>query len=106
LAHLRLHVFQADDVALVVMAHLAGEIDGVGDFDRLRLSVFFLPHHPKTFRLFADSHSSVAVDRCLARYEQKVSGTIALSQAKGLVRIGVDRDLLYLHSSSSDWKIV
>jgi hypothetical protein len=45
---------------------------------------------------------SVAVDRCLARYEQQVADAIALREAERLVRIWIDRDFLHLHKLSSE----
>ena len=48
---------------------------------------------------------SARVDRRLARDEEKLADAIALREAEGLVRIRVDRDLLYLHKHSS-WKLV
>ncbi len=44
---------------------------------------------------------SVPLDRRLARDEEKLTDAIALREAEGLVRIWVDRDLLYLRKPSS-----
>jgi len=48
---LHLHISQTNDIALIVMAHLPRDIDGVVDFDRLRVTVLFLPGHTKGFGL-------------------------------------------------------
>ena len=44
---------------------------------------------------------SGSIDRRLARYKEKIAGTIALCETKGFVRIRVDRDFRYLHIQSS-----
>jgi len=54
--HLHLHISQTDDVALIVMAHLSGYIDSIVNFDRLRVTIFFLPWHSKGLFLFVDCH--------------------------------------------------
>jgi hypothetical protein len=43
---------------------------------------------------------SVPINRRLARDEEQLADPVALSEPEGLLRIGVDRDLLDLHRRS------
>jgi glyoxylase-like metal-dependent hydrolase (beta-lactamase superfamily II) len=38
------------------MAHLPGGIDGIVNFDRLTITILFLPGHTKGRSLFTDCH--------------------------------------------------
>src|SRR5919107_4647709 len=54
LTHLNFHVPNTEDVALVVMAYLSGEVDGVACFHRLRVAVLFFPRHTQALGFFAE----------------------------------------------------
>ena len=56
LAHLRLHISPTNYIALIVMAHLPGDIDGIVNFDRLTITILFLPGDTKGLSLFTDRH--------------------------------------------------
>jgi hypothetical protein len=47
LAHLRLHISPTNYIALIVMAHLPGDIDGIVNFGRLTITILFLPDIPR-----------------------------------------------------------
>jgi hypothetical protein len=49
LAHLHLHISPTYDIALVVMAYLPGDVDGVVNFDRLRVTILFSHGIPRDF---------------------------------------------------------
>lgn len=49
LAHLDFHVSHAEDISLVVMAHLAGKIDAVPNLDCLGVAVLTFPRQSRLF---------------------------------------------------------